>query len=97
VDDFIQASNLAFCKMASKSAADVGAPAAARSQVGTGIAQRVSLNAKSSMPMFGLGTSHNGGRAVGAAVTEAVRLGVRLFDTAQHYGTEAAVGNALAK
>lgn len=49
------------------------------------------------IPALGLGTSHNGGRNVGAAVEEAARAGVRLFDTAQHYGTEETLGEALRK
>ena len=39
-----------------------------------------------SMPLLGLGLSHQGGYS-DAAVSRAIECGVRLFDTAQRYGS----------
>jgi 2,5-diketo-D-gluconate reductase A len=49
------------------------------------------------MPLLGVGTSHNqGGTHVDALVAAFRDLGYRLVDTAQRYGTEELVGEALA-
>ena len=47
------------------------------------------------MPRWGLGTTMLNGPAGEAAITEALRLGYRLLDTAQAYGNEAELGSAL--
>ena len=41
---------------------------------------------RNSMPLLGLGLSHQGGFS-DAAVARAIECGVRLFDTAQRYGS----------
>ena len=50
-----------------------------------------------SLPMLGLGTADNGGgdEIMAGAVATASQHGVRLFDTAQNYGSEAALGEGL--
>ena len=50
-----------------------------------------------SLPMLGLGTADNGGcdETMSVAVATAAQCGVRLFDTAQNYGSEAALGEGL--
>ena len=48
------------------------------------------------IPQLGLGTSHNGGYSE-AALLHGLQLGLRHVDTAQRYGTEAAVGSCVAK
>ena len=51
------------------------------------------------MPVIGLGTAavHNDGDTVKAAVIEAIKLGYRHFDTAAQYGSEQALGEAIAE
>ena len=48
------------------------------------------------IPQLGLGTSHNGGYSE-AALLHGLQLGLRHVDTAQRYGTEAAVGSCVAQ
>ena len=47
-----------------------------------------------SIPQLGLGTSHNGGYNEDTLL-HALRLGVLHLDTAQRYGTEAAIGHCI--
>lgn len=49
------------------------------------------------VPPFGLGTFRLQGEAVRASVREALKLGYRAIDTAQIYGNEADVGQAIAE
>lgn len=55
----------------------------------------VPLNNGVNMPMLGLGTYVLRGGDCERCVLEALELGYRLFDTAQMYGNEREVGNAL--
>lgn len=55
----------------------------------------VTLNNGVSMPILGLGTYPMHGAECERTVYEAVRLGYRLFDTAQMYGNEQELGHAL--
>jgi len=50
-----------------------------------------------SIPAFGLGTFRLTDEAVIASVKTALELGYRVIDTAQIYGNEAAIGEALAQ
>lgn len=50
-----------------------------------------------SIPAFGLGTFRLTDEAVIASVKNALELGYRVIDTAQIYGNEAAIGEALAQ
>lgn len=50
-----------------------------------------------SIPLFGLGTFRLQGEVVRASVREALQLGYRAIDTAQIYGNEADVGQAIAE
>ena len=50
-----------------------------------------------SLPPFGLGTFRLQGETVRASVREALRLGYRAIDTAQIYGNEADIGQAIAE
>jgi len=49
------------------------------------------------IPLFGLGTFRLKGQTVIDSVTNALELGYRLVDTAQIYGNEAEVGQAIAE
>lgn len=55
----------------------------------------IALNNGVPMPMLGLGTWDLRGEECERVVREAVEEGYRLFDTAQMYGNEREVGNAL--
>lgn len=55
----------------------------------------MTLNTGAKMPMLGLGTYPLHGGECERCVLEAVELGYRLFDTAQMYGNEKELGNAL--
>ena len=55
----------------------------------------VALNNNVNIPMLGLGTYALRGAECERCVLEALDLGYRLFDTAQMYGNEREVGNAL--
>ena len=55
----------------------------------------VPLNNGVNMPMLGLGTYALRGKECERCVLKALELGYRLFDTAQMYGNEREVGNAL--
>ena len=56
----------------------------------------VKLNNGISVPMYGLGLSHNGGWT-DSSVIESIRMGIRLFDTAKRYGNEELLGNIIVK
>ncbi len=60
-----------------------------------GIGTKVKLNNGIDMPLFGLGTYQATGRGTEEAVLYALELGYRLIDTAQMYGNEREVGNAV--
>ncbi len=57
--------------------------------------KHITLNTGSEMPMLGLGTYALRGTECERCVLDALELGYRLFDTAQMYGNEREVGNAL--
>ena len=55
----------------------------------------VKLNNGIEMPVLGLGTYMLRGSECERCVSEAINLGYKLIDTAQMYGNEQAVGNAI--
>ena len=57
--------------------------------------EMVTLNNGVKMPLLGMGIYQLHGKACEHAVQEAIKLGYRLFDTAQMYGNEKELGNAL--
>lgn len=57
----------------------------------------VKLNNGIKMPMLGFGTFQIQGEECETSVLGAIRAGYRLIDTAEAYGNEEAVGNAIAK
>lgn len=57
----------------------------------------ITLNNKIQMPMIGFGTFLMGGSECEESVLAAIRSGYRMIDTAQAYGNEEAVGNAIMK
>ncbi|MED6205322.1 hypothetical protein PIB30_016704 [Stylosanthes scabra] len=61
----------------------------------------VVLQSSFTMPVMGLGTADalesNGGEATKQAVIEAIKVGYRHFDTASIYGSEQALGEAIAE
>ncbi len=57
--------------------------------------QHILLNNGVSMPMMGFGVYGIGNREVARCVREAIECGYRLIDTAQWYGNEAGVGDAV--
>ena len=58
----------------------------------------VKLNNGITMPQLGLGTfQSNDPKQCEQTILDAIDMGYRLIDTAQGYGNEAAIGNALAK
>lgn len=57
--------------------------------------ETVTLNNGVEMPLLGLGVYKLHGKECEKCVREAVELGYRLFDTAQMYGNEKQLGNAL--
>lgn len=59
--------------------------------------QFVTLNNGIKMPILGLGTSRLTGIDGQVAILQAIKVGYRLIDTAQMYGNEAEVGNAVAE
>lgn len=61
------------------------------------IAPRVKLNSGYEMPVLGLGTWTLSGATCENAVYSAIKSSYRLIDTAQYYGNEDEVGNALEK
>ena len=54
----------------------------------------IALSNGVTIPQLGLGTSHNGGYSQ-ETLLHALRLGVQHLDTAQRYGTEAAIGHCI--
>ena len=58
---------------------------------------RITLNNTIQMPMLGFGTFLMGGSECEKSVLAAIRSGYRMIDTAQAYGNEEAVGNAIVK
>lgn len=59
--------------------------------------EKVKLNNGVEMPVLGFGVMQIMGEACEAAVIDAIDAGYRLFDTAELYGNEQAVGNAIKK
>lgn len=59
--------------------------------------QFVTLNNGAKMPILGLGTSRLTGIDGQVAILQAIKVGYRLIDTAQMYGNEEQVGNAVAE
>lgn len=59
--------------------------------------QFVTLNNGVKMPILGLGTSRLTGIEGQIAILQAIKVGYRLIDTAQMYGNEEQVGNAIAE
>lgn len=57
----------------------------------------VTLNNKVKMPMLGYGVYQTAPEQTKSCVLDAIRVGYRSIDTAQAYGNEEGVGNALAK
>ncbi len=57
----------------------------------------VKLNNGIEMPMLGFGTFQVQGEECEKSVLSAIKAGYRLIDTAEAYGNEEAVGNAIAK
>lgn len=57
----------------------------------------VTLNNKVKMPMLGYGVYQTTPEQTKSCVLDAIRVGYRSIDTAQAYGNEEGVGNALAK
>ena len=55
----------------------------------------ITLNNDIEMPVLGLGVYQLHGKECERCVSEAVEIGYRLFDTAQMYGNEKSLGNAL--
>ena len=62
-----------------------------------GIDKMVKLNNGVEMPLFGLGTYQASRKGTEEAVLHALEIGYRLIDTAQMYGNEREVGNAVRK
>ncbi|MGT2803041.1 aldo/keto reductase [Streptococcus henryi] len=60
------------------------------------IKDKIVLNSGLEMPLLGLGTWDLRGETCVSIVSEAIRLGYRLIDTAQMYGNEREVGKAIA-
>ncbi len=59
--------------------------------------KKITLNNGVEMPILGLGIYQLHGMNCERCVAEAAELGYRLFDTAQMYGNEKSLGNALKK
>jgi 2,5-diketo-D-gluconate reductase A len=57
--------------------------------------EKVKLNNGIQMPVLGFGVMQMMGEECEAAVLNAIEAGYRLFDTAELYGNEQAVGNAI--
>ena len=57
--------------------------------------EKVKLNNGVEMPVLGFGVMQIMGEECEAAVTDAIEAGYRLFDTAELYGNEQAVGTAI--
>ena len=60
-----------------------------------GTMQFVTLNNGIKMPILGLGTYNLRGKSGQNAISSAIKVGYRLIDTAQMYGNETEVGNAV--
>lgn len=58
--------------------------------------QFITLNNNIKMPILGLGTYDLRGKSGESAISQAIQIGYRLIDTAQMYGNESEVGNAVA-
>ena len=59
--------------------------------------EKVKLNNGVEMPVLGFGVMLMMGEDCEKAVLDAIEAGYRLFDTAELYGNEQAVGNAIKK
>lgn len=59
--------------------------------------EKVKLNNGVEMPILGFGVMQMAGAECEAAVINAIETGYRLFDTAELYGNEQALGNAIKK
>ncbi|OTF70947.1 hypothetical protein BLA29_008931 [Euroglyphus maynei] len=57
--------------------------------------QCVTLRNGVTMPLIGLGTSHNGGYSHSCVVYALKQCGYRLIDTAKRYGTEEFISYAI--
>lgn len=57
----------------------------------------LTLNNGVKMPLLGFGTFLLSGEVCETAVTKAIHTGYRMIDTAEAYGNEAFVGNAIKK
>lgn len=57
----------------------------------------IKLNNGVEMPMLGFGTFQTQGEECEKSILNAIKSGYRLLDTAEAYGNEEAVGNAIAK
>lgn len=72
------------------------AMAKAKFPVASSLTSSIQLNDGVSMPLFGLGMYFPGqGQSSENAVLSALKAGYKMFDTAQYYGNEAEVANAL--
>ncbi|MGX2971371.1 aldo/keto reductase [Helicobacter sp. T3_23-1059] len=82
---------LAFCNMAyAKKSAQSDLKNTLKSTL-----QTTTLNNAIKIPLVGFGTSRMGGSECQKAVENALEVGYRLIDTAQMYGNELEVGNAI--
>lgn len=70
---------------------------ASKNPVKEGKMQYITLNNGIKMPILGLGTYGLQGKSGQEAISEAIKTGYRLIDTAQMYANESEVGDAVAE